>query len=75
MEKIRIRDGKKSDPVSGIRKNIPDPQHRFFVFLHKKILCLKTRFVHIVEQIQLWGSLIRKSDVVGAWPRPPTSSA
>ncbi len=25
MEKVRIRDGKKSDPGSGI--NIPDPQH------------------------------------------------
>jgi hypothetical protein len=29
MEKIRIRDGKKSDPESGIGKNIPDPQHCF----------------------------------------------
>jgi hypothetical protein len=28
MEKIRIRDGKYSDPGSGI--NIPDPQHCFF---------------------------------------------
>jgi hypothetical protein len=27
MEEIRIRDGKKSDLGSGIRKNIPDPQH------------------------------------------------
>jgi hypothetical protein len=29
MEKILIRDGKKSDPGSGI--NIPDPQHCVFV--------------------------------------------
>jgi hypothetical protein len=28
MEKIWIRDGKKSDPVSGI--NIPDPQHWYY---------------------------------------------
>jgi hypothetical protein len=27
MEKSRIRDRKKSDPGSGIGKNIPDPQH------------------------------------------------
>jgi hypothetical protein len=30
MEKIRIRGGENSDPVSGI--NIPDPQHCFHVF-------------------------------------------
>jgi hypothetical protein len=28
METVRIRDGKKSDPRSGI--NIPDPQHCFY---------------------------------------------
>jgi hypothetical protein len=27
MEKIQIRDWKKSDPGSEIRKNFPDPQH------------------------------------------------
>jgi hypothetical protein len=30
MEKIRIRDGKKSDPGSGIGKNIPDPATLYF---------------------------------------------
>jgi hypothetical protein len=61
MEKIQIRDGKKSDPESGKTSRIRN--NGYFVFLLKKILCLKIRFVHIVEQIQLWGSLIRKSDV------------
>jgi hypothetical protein len=35
METVRIRDGKKSDPGSGI--NIPDPQHCIFqLFVHQK---------------------------------------
>ncbi len=33
METVRIRDGKKSDPGSGI--NIPDPPHCFKVFYFK----------------------------------------
>jgi hypothetical protein len=33
MEKVRIRDGKKSDPGSGI--NIPDPQHWYVYTYHR----------------------------------------
>jgi hypothetical protein len=32
MERIRIRDGKNSDPGSGI--NIPHPQHCFYLLLN-----------------------------------------
>jgi hypothetical protein len=41
MEKIRIRDGKNSDPGSGI--NIPDPQHCKLTLFSPPIVAGKIR--------------------------------